>query len=182
MRLLLATLLCCLAAKLPLMAQGMRSDWLAKWAGARAYTLAVADAMPASRRGCRPDYPVRDTATGELRPARTFGDQLVHLADNALWLSAAKLHDGERPARGGVDAADKAAVRAHLERAFAAGEEALGTLGVGALDEEVAWFGGSRLTRRRVGLLLFDHVTHHRAQALVYLRMCGVLAPGYVGW
>ena len=182
MHTLLPLLLLSLAPTLPLMAQGMYSDWAAKWAGARDYTLAVADAMPDSLYGWRPDYPVRDTSTGELRPARTFGNQLVHLADNIRWLSASKLRDGERPERGDVDEADKAAVRAYLEEAFAAGAGALQGLRIGALDEEVEWFGGSRISRRRVGLLLFDHVTHHRAQAIVYLRMRGFEAPGYVGW
>ena len=183
MRPLILALLClCLTAKLPLMAQGMYFDWAAKWAGAREYTLAVAYAMPDSLYAWRPDYPVRDSATGELRPARTFGNQLVHLADNIRWLSASKLHDGERPERAEIDDTDKAAVRAYVEEAFDVGAEALHALRIGALDEQVEWFDGGRISRRRAGLLLFDHVTHHRAQAIVYMRMCGREAPGYVGW
>lgn len=180
--LLLLAAVCLSAKPSPAVAQGMTSDWVAKWANSRDYTLAVAEAMPAEDYGFRPDYPVRDTVGGELRAARTFGQQLIHLADNVAWLSASKLRSGERPPRSEADPSDKAAVIAYLTEAFAAGDAALRALRLGALDEEVEWFGGSRLSRRRVGLLLFDHVTHHRAQAIVYLRMSGREAPRYVGW
>ncbi|WP_374662973.1 DinB family protein [Parasegetibacter sp. NRK P23] len=30
--------------------------------------------------------------------------------------------------------------------------------------------------------LLSDHQTHHRGQLLVYLRLCGLTPPKYVGW
>ena len=166
----------------PAMAQTMQTDWQAKWANARAYTLAVADAMPDSLYAWRPDYPANGDAAGEPRAARTFGEQLVHLARNVKWLSASKLRDGETPPPPAVDAADKAAVRAYVEQAFDSGAEALAQLTFAELDREVDWFGGTRLTRRRVGLLLFDHVTHHRAQAIVYLRLRGLPAPRYVGW
>ncbi len=152
-------------------AQTMQSDWLAKWANARAYTLAVAEAMPAE------DYGYRPTDS-----ARTFGGQLVHLGGNIEWVATSKLQDGERPARSEVDELDKAAVIAYLEQVFGTGAEALGKVTFAQLDERVDWFTGERISRRRVGLLLFDHVTHHRAQAITYLRIYGVEPPDYVGW
>ena len=163
-----------LALSLPLvtMAQTMQSDWLAKWANARAYTLAVADAMPAE------DYGYAPLDTGMM----TFGEQLVHLAGNITWLSMSKLQDGERPPRAEVDPTDKVAVRLILESAFDLGAEALRRQTYPGIEQSVPWFTGEELTRRRVGLLLFDHVTHHRAQAIVYLRLRGVVAPAYVGW
>ncbi len=154
------------------MAQSMQSDWVAKWANMRDYTLAVADAMPAE------DYGYAPLDTGMM----SFGEQLVHLAGNITWLCTSKLRDGARPARSTVDALDKVAVRQNLEAAFALGAEVLAGLSYGDVQESVEWFTGERLTRRRIGLLLFDHVTHHRAQAIVYLRLKGVTAPGYVGW
>ena len=165
-------------------AQTMQSDWQAKWAGARAYTLAVADAMPDSLYGFRPEglAPRRALDADALKPAMTFGEQLLHLADNIRWLSASKLADGPRPPRAEVDPRDADAVRAYVDAAFGEGVSALARLTFADLDEEVDWFTGERLTRRRVGLLLFDHVTHHRAQAIVYLRLNGIAAPRYVGW
>ena len=150
----------------------MQSDWRAKWANARDYTLAVADAMPEA------DYGFAPVPGGTM----TFGEQLLHLARNVEWLSASKLHEGSLPAKPDVAPTDKAAVRRVLAKAFDSGADALGRLGYGDLDTEVDWFSGERLTKRRLGLLLFDHVTHHRAQAIVYLRLRGVTPPAYVGW
>ena len=150
----------------------MQSDWRAKWANARDYTLAVADAMPEEDYGFSP-------VPGETM---AFGEQLLHLAHNVEWLSASKLGEGRLPAKPDVTPTDKAAVRQVLAKAFDSGAAALGSLGYGDLDEEVEWFAGERISKRRVGLLLFDHVTHHRAQAIVYLRLRGVEPPGYVGW
>jgi uncharacterized damage-inducible protein DinB len=35
-------------------------------------------------------------------------------------------------------------------------------------------------TRRQFLMLMADHVTHHRAQMLVYLRLKGIVPPKYV--
>lgn len=54
----------------------------------------------------------------------------------------------------------------------------------GRREDRVA--AGAHVGRGRpyddIGLLLFDHVTHHRAQAIMYLRMRGIEPPAYVGW
>ena len=177
-----SALLCFGVSLLPtlVMAQ-MQSDWQAKWANMRDYTLAVADAMPEADYGFSP-------VSGETM---TFGEQLLHLARNIEWLSASKLQGGNpepalssssNGAKPDVTPADKMAVREVLAEAFEKGAAALGSLGYGDLDVPVDWFGGERISKRRVGLLLFDHVTHHRAQAIVYLRLKGVEPPRYVGW
>ncbi len=38
------------------------------------------------------------------------------------------------------------------------------------------------MTERQIINLMNDHLTHHRAQAIVYLRLNGVMPPKYVGW
>lgn len=154
-----------------LMAQNMKSDYAARWANARDYTLAVADAMPASDYGFRPI----DTI------GMTFGEQLLHLGNNARWLSLTKLRGQERPAKPSIDASDKAAVIAYVEESFAIADSILATLSYAELDEQVEWFAGP-ISKRRISLLIFDHATHHRAQAIMYLRMKGIEPPRYVGW
>ena len=47
------------------------------------------------------------------------------------------------------------------------------------LVERLDYFGADR-TKRQILLLLTDHVTHHRAQLLVYLRLNGLKPPRYV--
>ena len=160
-----------LLASVCLMAQNMKSDYAARWSNARAYTLAVADAMPAGDYGFRPV----DTI------GMTFGEQLLHLSQNARWLSLSKLRGEERPAKPTIDANDKAAVMAYVDESFAIADSVLATLSYAELDDEVEWFAGP-ISKRRISLLIFDHVTHHRAQAIMYLRMKGIEPPRYVGW
>ena len=47
------------------------------------------------------------------------------------------------------------------------------------LDVELDYFGLNR-TKRQIFLLLADHVTHHRGQMLVYMRLNGLVLPRYV--
>ncbi len=154
------------------MGQSMQTDWQAKWANMRSYTLAVAKAMPAD------GYAYSPLDSGMM----SFGEQLVHLADNIVWLSTSKLAEGARPDKSTIDAKDKEAVMSALDKAFLLGGQTIGRLSYAEIEQEVTWREGSTLTKRRIGLLMFDHVTHHRAQAIVYLRLRGVEAPAYVGW
>nr|WP_262481137.1 DinB family protein [Algibacter pectinivorans] len=41
------------------------------------------------------------------------------------------------------------------------------------------YFGADR-TKRQILLLLADHITHHRGQMLVYMRLKGIKPPRYV--
>lgn len=43
-------------------------------------------------------------------------------------------------------------------------------------------FGGEKMPKENLFYLMRDHTTHHRAQAVLYLRQNGVKAPLYRGW
>lgn len=47
------------------------------------------------------------------------------------------------------------------------------------LEERLDYFGTER-TKRQILLLLADHITHHRSQMLVYMRLNGLKPPRYV--
>jgi uncharacterized damage-inducible protein DinB len=46
-------------------------------------------------------------------------------------------------------------------------------------DDTLDYFGLNR-TKRQIFLLLADHITHHREQMLVYMRLNGLVPPRYV--
>lgn len=46
-------------------------------------------------------------------------------------------------------------------------------------DDLLDYFGLNR-TKRQIFLLLTDHVTHHRGQMLVYMRLNGLVPPKYI--
>jgi len=46
-------------------------------------------------------------------------------------------------------------------------------------EDKLDYVGLSR-TKRQIFMILTDHVTHHRGQLIVYMRMKGVVPPEYV--
>ena len=68
-----------------------------------------------------------------------------------------------------------------LEKAFAYALQTIDVMTEKDLNEKVEFIAGT-MTRRRILLLMTDHLTHHRGQLVVYLRMKGVEPPKYVGW
>jgi uncharacterized damage-inducible protein DinB len=141
----------------------------AKWKNAKTYTLKMAELMPAE------NYDFKLTPD-----VMSFKEQLVHIADNMKWLSAAFLFSTGNS--GKIDAAtmDKAAVLKVLSDAY---DQALTAhhLNEKQLNETVPFFAGP-MTRRQILILMHDHQTHHVGQLIVYLRLKGIKPPAYVGW
>jgi len=50
-----------------------------------------------------------------------------------------------------------------------------------ALEEISPVFYGKR-SREFILQVMDNHLSHHRGQMVVYLRMCGVVPPAYRGW
>ena len=49
------------------------------------------------------------------------------------------------------------------------------------LSQKVVFFAGPK-SKLQILNLMQDHVTHHRAQILVYLNLNQIQPPKYVGW
>ena len=109
---------------------------------------------------------------------RTFEDQVVHTANNIVWLSSSYLDGGtfEKETPTGKDACID-----YLTRALAFAKSAQENLDLSSLDDEVDFFAGP-MRKRRILFLLNDHLTHHRGQMIVYLRMNGIKPDRYKGW
>ena len=141
-----------------------------KWENAKAYTLKMADLMPAE------NYDFRAVAD-----VMSFKEQLLHIADNMKWLSSAFLFSQGN--KQGADTAkmDKAAVMKYIFDAYHQALSAHYKLSQKQLDEVVPFFAGP-MTRRQILILMHDHQTHHVGQLIVYLRLKGIKPPAYVGW
>ena len=108
-----------------------------------------------------------------------------HLSSNIVWLCSDYL-SGEKPPRNrkeieGYAGKSKEEVLQVVEESLDYAATTLKNLDPKQLNESVKFFAGP-MTRRQIILLMNDHLTHHRAQAIVYLRLNGVLPPKYVGW
>ena len=134
------------------------------------YTLEFAQAMPEDEYGFKP-----------VEEEMSFREQLKHIASNMVWLSSSYLkgqHTTIDPTKAGDS---KKEIIGMLNQAFTYASVTIDGLKEKDLNETVDFFAGT-MTRRRILLLMTDHVTHHRGQLVVYLRMNNVVPPSYRGW
>ena len=146
-----------------------RDEFRHNWRVTKAFTLAVADAMPAERYQFRP--------TPE---EMTFGDLMIHIAyANAVWfqnVTGAKYTDAPPP-----EGADKATALRWLNETF---DFCLARLDKitpeqAAREHRSVWPGRTSVTGREILLSMLLHTAHHRGQAEVYLRLNHIRPPVY---
>jgi uncharacterized damage-inducible protein DinB len=148
-----------------------RAQYEGVWQRNLTYSKAVAEAMPEGNFDFRP-----------TEEAMSFQGQWLHVVDNISMLTARIT--GDRKAFYSKEDAvgfKKADVLDILDRANVYVLDLIRNASDSLLNEEVE-FGGVHMTKENIFYLLRDHQTHHRAQCLVYLRINGEQAPGYVGW
>lgn len=142
-----------------------------KWANAKTYTLQVAALMPEELYGYKP-----------VPEERSFGEQLKHIAQNMSWLSSRYLKNENNPLTDELKQANtKTQIVQVLTKAFDYAGTSIRQFNPAQLDAKVDFFAGS-LSKRQILILMNDHVTHHRGQILVYLRLKGLRPPDYIGW
>lgn len=128
---------------------------LATLENSRNYTMGVAEAMPDKFYGFAPTEGVWN-----------FGELLSHIAYGIQWWEANYIK-GEKTDWAPPPAKNtKAAVVAYLENAYNGLEK---TLNGKLSDEAIKGFHATT-----------DHITHHRGQAVLYLRCQGITPPEYV--
>ncbi len=151
-------------------AQSFLADYKLKWKNAAEYTLEFAQAMPEDQYGFKP-----------VPAEMSFREQLKHIAANMVWLSSSYLkgkHTSIDPTKTGDS---KKEIIELLNQAFNYAKQTVDGLQEKDLNETVDFFAGI-MSRRRILLLMTDHVTHHRGQLVVYLRLNDVVPPSYRGW
>lgn len=146
------------------------SDYKIKWQNATDYTLEFAATMPE-------DYYAYTPTPVEM----TYREQLKHIAGNTVWLCSSYLDGSKTHIDPSTVGNSKKEIIAMMEKVFAYASQTINAMTEKDLNEKVDFIAGE-MTRRRILLLMTDHVTHHRGQLVVYLRMKNVEPPKYVGW
>lgn len=149
---------------------GYLVEFLQKWQNAADYTIEAAEAMPEDRYGYKP-----------TEVEMTFGKQLMHIMSNMTWLSRDYLESGKFEHDLKREDLTKGEIIALLKQAFDHAAKAAAALTPEQLEEKVTFFAGP-MTKRQILTLMNDHLTHHRGQLVVYLRLNGVQPPKYRGW
>ena len=172
---MLTSLLLLSALASPLFAQqnNFIKEYLERLKKSKEYLILVAETMPEDK------YDFK--ATPE---SMSFAENLMHIGWAMDWHSESLM--GEREARDWntdielkVDKKSKKEMITTIDKTFDKTIEFISNFDINRLEERLDYFGADR-TKRQVLLLLADHITHHRGQMLVYMRLNGLKPPRYV--
>lgn len=146
------------------------ADFRTKWNNATAYTIEIAALMPEEHYDYKP--------TPEIR---SFREQLHHSMENVVWLCTSYL--GVKPFEEDLKNMElsKAEVLELYQKVAAFSEEIVQALEPHDLRMKVQFFTGP-MRLNQILTLLNDHMTHHRGQMILYLRLKGIKPPRYKGW
>lgn len=148
-------------------------DYVERLENSKTYLLVVADSMPEDT------YDFKAT-----EESKSFAENLMHIGWALDWHSQT-LIGGREPRDWRTDTelrpADKSKQEMidKMEETFDLAILLISELEVAKLEDRLDYFGLDR-TKRQILLLLSDHITHHRAQMLVSLRLNGITPPRYV--
>ncbi len=172
---ILTSLLVFSAFASPLFAQQNEfiKEYLERLEKSKEYLILLAERMPEDKYAFK--------ATEE---SMTFAENLMHISWAMDWHSQSLM--GGREARDWntdtelkVDKKSKKEMIVTIDKTFNKTIEFISNFDSDRLDERLDYFGADR-TKRQILLLLADHITHHRGQMLVYMRLNGLKPPRYV--
>ncbi|HTK19832.1 MAG TPA: DinB family protein [Mucilaginibacter sp.] len=145
-----------------------KDQMIADWQRAKNYTKAYLDAMPEDGYAFKP--------TPEMR---SFAGQMLHLADGNYFLVGSAIG---KPGPLGKESAEKTVAQtkeATTKAAMDSYDYVINALqdATPAQLQEIVKVGGKDITKQVAFNKAFEHQTHHRGQATVYLRLKGVKPP-----
>lgn len=147
------------------------NEFPAVWHRATSYTKAVAEAMPNSLYDYKPN-----------ENSMSFQEQQLHIVSNISFLTY--LIVGEKTEfyeKNDTDRLDKEQVLSIMDKAFAHVSELIKVIEASTL-QQIIHFREENMSKENLFYLIRNHMTHHRAQSIMYLRMHNVEVPKYVGW
>jgi uncharacterized damage-inducible protein DinB len=137
------------------------------------YLIVVAEMMPEEKYNYKP-----------APESLSFAENLLHIGFALDWHSQSLL--GGREARTWqTDTVYKVANKSKkemiqlIDQTFDEAINLIKKFDPKQLSNRLDYFGLNR-TKRQIFMLLADHITHHRGQMLVYLRLNGLTPPRYV--
>ena len=140
------------------------------WKLSKEYTMDFAQEMPDDKYGYKPTEEVY-----------SYSEQLLHLAGGNFWFfSSIKGEKSPKPESAfDAEGKSKSDVIKLLEESFAYGDVVVDALSDESAKEEIAAGNNTKLPKWKIVLFCTDHITHHRGQMVVYLRLNGIKPPQY---
>ena len=149
------------------------NDYIERLENSRKYLRIVAETMPEEKYGFKAS-----------KESLTFAENLMHIGYAMDWHSQSLL--GDRESRDWktdttfkVGEKSKEEMIETIDKTFDEAIKLIRQFDPIKFDDKLDYFGLNR-TKRQIFLLLADHITHHRGQMLVYMRLNGLVPPRYV--
>lgn len=141
-----------------------------KWDNSKTYLIQMAETMPEEKYSFKPS-----------EREMIFKDQILHILDNMNWLSETYFTTSKHQKRDTSSIQTKSQILTEINLVFDLAKANIIANKSLDLSEKVVLFGGQK-TKIQILNLMQDHVSHHRGQLIVYLNMCQIQPPKYVGW
>jgi len=145
-------------------------EYLERWKNSQKYLIAVSEAMPEGNYGFKP-----------MPQEKSFAEQLMHIALAVDW-HAQTLIGGKKQKPETYFSVNNKTKKEIIEVVNTTFNEATQLIEnfEPAHYEDTLTYNVFKRTKRQIFLLLSDHVTHHRAQMLVYMRLNNIVPPEYI--
>lgn len=139
------------------------------WDRAIVSVLEIAETMPEEGYSFKP-----------MDSVRTFGEQMIHIAEASVTLSNLFLKD-IKPSGNGKDASTmtKAEIMDYVKTSLESVGKTFASMSDQKLMEKTKDFAGNEVSRLEGLLFTHDHLTNHKAKANLYLRMYNLIPPPY---
>jgi uncharacterized damage-inducible protein DinB len=153
-----------------LTAADIQAQMAKEWERAKAYTVKYLNTMPADKYSFKP-----------VDSIRSFGQQMLHLASGNIFLMM-NATDLKAPAffmsdiEHSAGAQNKDSVMYYVTASYDYCINAVKTFDLAKWGEIKDLFGFKE-TRYALMIKTFEHQTHHRGQATIYIRLQGVKPP-----
>ncbi len=149
-----------------------KSNFSEIWQKGCAFTTEVAALMPEEEY----DYSPQDDIL-------SFRTQLLHIVDNIRGLRTFNFpEDKKELERVSQKEWTKDQTIELLKESCLQIEKDMDQLTDDQLGEAVSFWTEDKVTRFGILLLIRDHMTHHRSQLILFLKLKGIEPPKYVGW
>ncbi|WGD35587.1 DinB family protein [Olleya sp. YS] len=148
-------------------------DYLERLENSKTYLILVAQEMP------------EDKYVFKASPeSMSFAEHLMHIAWAMDWhsqtlLGGRKARDWDTDLELKVDNKSKKEMIATINKTFNQTLKLISEFDITKLNDRLDYLGLER-SKRQIFLLLADHISHHRGQMIVYLRLNGLKPPRYV--
>ena len=143
-----------------------KKELIKKWKGNKRYTLKFVELISEDQLSFKP---IEDT--------KSYQSQLSHLT---TWLRThSRFVTGEELPKPATKSKEDLSI--HLLEFFDLIISFLEKTDETELSEVVdMWYG--KVSKESILLTMDNHLSHHRGQLVVYLRLLGIKPPSYVGW